>query len=59
MRRRCEIVDKFVKWAFYGQVPEGLGMNAICESYKVYCELFEIDQLTKFDFIQEFMEWRR
>lgn len=50
-------MDQFVKWAFYGQVPEGLEMNAIYESYEVYCKLFGIDELTKFDFIQEFIEW--
>lgn len=51
-------MDEFVKWAFYGQVPEDLEMNAIYESYVIYCKLFNIDELTKFDFIQEFMEWR-
>lgn len=51
-------MDEFVNFAFYGQVPEGLEMNAIYESYKVYCELFEIEGLTKFDFIQEFIKWR-
>lgn len=47
-------MDDFIKWAFYGKVPEDLEMNAIYESYKVYCKLFEIDELTKFDFIQKF-----
>lgn len=51
-------MDEFVNWAFYGNVPEDLEMNAIYESYKIYCQLFRIDWLTKFDFIQEFMEWR-
>lgn len=51
-------MDQFVKWAFYGQVPEDLEMNAIYESYKVYCELFNIEGLAKFEFIQEFIEWR-
>lgn len=51
-------MDEFVKWAFYNNVPEDLEMNVIYESYKIYCQLFEIDVLTKFDFIQEFMEWR-
>lgn len=51
-------MDEFVNWAFYGNVPEDLEMNAIYESYKIYCQLFGIDGLTKFDFIQEFMEWR-
>ena len=59
MRRRYDFVDDFVNFAFYGRVPEGLEMNAIYESYKVYCKLFEIEELTKFDFIQEFMEWRK
>ena len=57
-RRRYEIVDDFIKFAFYNDVPEGLEMNAIYESYRVYCKLFNIDELTKFDFIQEFMKWR-
>lgn len=52
-------MDEFVSFAFYGQVPEGLEMEAIYESYKVYCKLFKIEGLTKFDFIQEFMEWRK
>lgn len=51
-------MDEFVNWAFYNNVPENLEMNAIYESYKIYCQLFGIDVLTKFDFIQEFMEWR-
>lgn len=51
-------MDDFVKFAFYGQVPEDLEMNAIYESYRVYCKLFDIDELTKFDFIQEFIDWR-
>ena len=52
-------MDEFVNFAFYGSVPEGLEMTAIYESYKVYCKLFEVEELTKFDFIQEFMEWRK
>ena len=51
-------MDEFVNWAFYINVPEDLEMNAIYESYKIYCQLFGSDGLTKFDFIQEFMEWR-
>lgn len=51
-------MDEFVNWAFYDNVPDDLEMNAIYESYKVYCQLFDIDGLTKFDFIQEFIEWR-
>lgn len=51
-------MDEFVNWAYYGNVPDDLEMNTIYESYKVYCQLFDIDGLTKFDFIQEFMEWR-
>ena len=58
MRRRYEIVDEFVNWAFYGNVPEGLEMEAIYQSYACYCKLFKIEELTKFDFIQEFIEWR-
>lgn len=51
-------MNDFVKFAFYGKVPERLEMNAIYESYRVYCKLFDIDELTKFDFIQEFIDWR-
>lgn len=51
-------MDDFVKFAFYDGVPDGLEMNAIYESYKVYCKLFEIEELTKFNFIQDFNEWR-
>lgn len=51
-------MNDFVKFAFYGKVPEELEMNAIYESYRVYCKLFDIDELIKFDFIQEFIDWR-
>lgn len=51
-------MNDFVKFAFYDGIPEGLEMNAIYESYRVYCKLFDIDELTKFDFIQEFIDWR-
>lgn len=51
-------MNNFVKFAFYDGIPEDLEMNAIYESYKVYCKLFDIDELTKFDFIQEFIDWR-
>lgn len=57
-RRRYEIVNDFIKFAFYDGVPEGLEINAIYESYRVYCKLFDIDESTKFDFIQEFIDWR-
>lgn len=26
-------MQRFIEWAFYGKVPEGLEMNAIYESY--------------------------
>lgn len=52
-------MKQFIEWAFYEQVPENLEMTAIYESYKVYCQLFGIKELTKFDFIQEFNKWRR
>ena len=52
-------MDQFVNFAFYGSIPEDLEMSTIYESYKVYCKLFEIEELTKFDFIQEMMEWRK
>lgn len=48
-------MKEFIEWAFYGQVPDGLETNAIYESYKVYCKLFEIEELTKFEFIQEYI----
>lgn len=51
-------MDEFVKWAFYGNVPEDLEMNAIYESYAIYCKLFGYDPMKKIKFIQEFIEWR-
>ena len=50
-------MDNFIKFAFYNRIPEGLEMNAIYESYRIYCKLFNIDELTKFDFIQEFQQY--
>lgn len=52
-------MKRFIEWAFYEQVPENLEMTAIYESYKVYCQLFGIKELTKFDFIQDFNKWER
>lgn len=51
-------MDDFVKFAFYGKVPDDLEMNAIYAAYKIYCELFKIEELTKFDFIQRFNNYR-
>lgn len=51
-------MQEFIDFAFYGQVPEGLEMNTIYESYKIYCKLFNIDEISKFEFIQLFMKWR-
>lgn len=51
-------MKKFIEWAFYGKVPEGLEMNAIYESYLIYCKLFSIDELSKFEFIQLFNSYR-
>lgn len=47
----------FIEWAFYGNIPDGLEMTAIYESYKVYCKLFDIEELTKFEFIQCLQKW--
>ena len=47
-------MKKFIDWAFYGKVPGGLEMNAIYESYTIYCQLFGYDPMKKFEFIQEF-----
>lgn len=52
-------MNEFVKFAFYGNVPDGLEMTAIYNAYVMYCKLFDIEELTKFEFIQEFNEWRR
>lgn len=49
-------MQRFIKWAFYGKVPEGLEMNAIYESYIIYCNLFNIKSIKKFEFIEEFMD---
>lgn len=46
-------MQRFIEWAFYGKVPEGLETNAIYESYLIYCELFKIEPMKKFEFIQE------
>ena len=51
-------MKKFIEWAFYGKVPEGLEMKAIYESYLIYCNLFDIDELSKFEFIQLFNSYR-
>lgn len=48
-------MKKFLDWAFYGQVPDNLEMNAIYESYKIYCVLFKIEPMKKFEFIEEFI----
>lgn len=69
MRDRCDIITiegakggvkmkRFIDWAFYGEVPEGLEMKAIYESYLIYCKLFNIDELSKFEFIQLFNSYR-
>lgn len=47
---------RFIEWAFYGKVPEGLETNAIYESYLVYCNLFNIKPIKKFEFIEELMD---
>ena len=46
-------MTQFIKWAFYGKVPEDLEMNTIYESYKAYCNLFGYEPMKKFEFIQE------
>lgn len=47
-------MKKFLDFAFYGKVPEGLEMNTIYESYLIYCKLFNIEPMKKFEFIEEF-----
>lgn len=47
-------MKKFIDWAFYGKVPEGLEMKAIYESYLIYCNLFDIEPMKKFEFIEAF-----
>lgn len=51
-------MNEFVKFAFYGKVPDELDMMAIYNAYVMYCKLFDIEELAKFEFIQEFNEWR-
>lgn len=51
-------MNEFVKFAFYGKVPDGLEMTAIYNAYAMYCRLFDYEPMTKFEFIQEFNEWR-
>lgn len=48
-------MNEFVKFAFYGKVPYGLEMTAIYNAYVMYCKLFDIEELTKFEFIQEYI----
>lgn len=47
-------MKKFLDFAFYGKVPEGLEMKAIYESYLIYCNLFGIEPIKKFEFIEAF-----
>lgn len=51
-------MEKFIEWAFYGNIPDELEMTTIYESYKIYCKLFDIEELTKFEFIQCLQKWR-
>ncbi len=50
-------MEEFVKFAFYDGVPDELEMIAIYNAYVMYCKLFDIEELTKFDFIQEFQQY--
>lgn len=56
--RRGVHMNEFVKFAFYGKIPDGLEMTAIYNAYVMYCKLFDIEEFTKFEFIQEFNEWK-
>lgn len=48
---------KFIDWAFYGKVPEGLETNTIYESYLIYCKLFGYDPMNKFEFIENITKY--
>lgn len=48
-------MQKFIDFAFYGQVPDELEMTAIYNAYVMYCKLFDIEELTKFEFIETFI----
>lgn len=50
-------MEEFMKFAFYDGVPDELEMTAIYNAYVMYCKLFDIEELTKFDFIQEFQQY--
>lgn len=50
-------MEEFMKFAFYDGVPDELEMTAIYNAYVIYCKLFDIEELTKFDFIQEFQQY--
>ena len=50
-------MEEFVKFAFYDGVPGGLEMTAIYNAYVIYCQLFDIEESTKFDFIQDFQQY--
>lgn len=51
-------MKEFIDFAFYGEIPEDLEMSVIYESYRMYCKLFEIEELTKFEFIQCLQKYR-
>lgn len=47
-------MSEFVKYAFYGKVPDGISLKTSYELYKGYCKLFNIEPLQKFEFYEEF-----
>lgn len=49
-------MKEFIEYAFYGDSYKDLDMETIYNCYVIYCKLFEIDELTKFDFIKKFNE---
>lgn len=53
MRRRYEIVDEFVNWAFYSKPVEGLKPEEVYTCYLIWCELFKHEPMKKFAFIEE------
>lgn len=50
-------MSKFIEWAFYGSVPEGLTPEEAYKCYQIYCELFKCETMKKFAFIEEWNEY--
>ena len=46
-------MQKFIDWAFYGKIVEGLKPEEVYTCYTIWCELFGYDPMKKFEFIEE------